>query len=83
MLRDGTCFGPRGGGTSTSGSFLKAPIVAYVRSPGLRDAHPGAGRTHKGHRMKTIKWYAFRATMFLGTVAAAVAVFDPNWSRRW
>lgn len=33
--------------------------------------------------MKTIKWYAFRATMFLGTVAAAVAVFDPNWSRRW
>lgn len=32
--------------------------------------------------MKTIKWYAFRATMFLGTIAAVAMVF-PETAKRW
>ncbi len=32
--------------------------------------------------MKTIKWYAFRATMFLGTIAAVVTVFGQT-AKRW
>jgi hypothetical protein len=31
--------------------------------------------------MKTIKWYAYRATMFLGTVAAAFVVIGSG--KRW
>ena len=31
--------------------------------------------------MKTLKWYAYRATMFLGTVAAAFLVVDSG--KRW
>jgi hypothetical protein len=32
--------------------------------------------------MKTIKWYAYRATMFLGTIAAVVAIYDQG-GKRW
>jgi hypothetical protein len=32
--------------------------------------------------MKTIKWYAYRATMFLATIAAAVAV-SGEFGKRW
>ncbi len=32
--------------------------------------------------MKTVKWYAYRATMFLGTIAALFAVF-PHSGKRW
>ncbi len=32
--------------------------------------------------MKTIKWYAYRAGMFLGTIAAVVAVFGQT-AKRW
>jgi hypothetical protein len=32
--------------------------------------------------MKTVKWYAFRATMFLGTVAAAFAIVGQT-AKRW
>jgi hypothetical protein len=32
--------------------------------------------------MKTVKWYAFRAAMFLGTIAAAFALF-PDTAKRW
>jgi hypothetical protein len=31
--------------------------------------------------MKTIKWYAYRATMFLGTVAAMFVVIESG--KRW
>ncbi len=31
--------------------------------------------------MKTVKWYAYRATMFLGTVAAAFLIIDSG--KRW
>jgi hypothetical protein len=31
--------------------------------------------------MKTIKWYAYRATMFLGTVAATFFIIDSG--KRW
>ena len=32
--------------------------------------------------MKTVKWYAYRATMFLGTVAAVFAFFGDG-GKRW
>lgn len=32
--------------------------------------------------MKTAKWYAYRATMFLGTIAA-VFTFLPDTAKRW
>jgi hypothetical protein len=32
--------------------------------------------------MKTIKWHAYRATMFLGTVAAFFLVFADT-AKRW
>lgn len=31
--------------------------------------------------MKTFKWYAYRATMFLGTIAAGFAFIDS--AKRW
>ncbi len=32
--------------------------------------------------MKTLKWYAYRATMFLGTIAAAIMV-SGEFGKRW
>lgn len=32
--------------------------------------------------MKTLRWYAYRVTMFLGTIAAAVA-FSSDFGKRW
>ncbi len=32
--------------------------------------------------MKTVKWYAYRATMFLGTIAAAFVVYGQT-AKRW
>jgi hypothetical protein len=32
--------------------------------------------------MKTAKWYVYRATMFLGTIAAVVAIL-PDFGKRW
>jgi hypothetical protein len=32
--------------------------------------------------MKTFKWYAYRATMFLGTIAAGFALFADS-AKRW
>jgi hypothetical protein len=39
------------------------------------------GRT-KDAAMKTVKWYAYRATMFLGTIAAVIAVWGEG-GKRW
>jgi hypothetical protein len=30
-----------------------------------------------------VKWYAYRAVMFLGTIAAALAIFPEGGGRRW
>ncbi len=32
--------------------------------------------------MKTAKWYAFRASMFLGSIAALLMIF-PQSAKRW
>ena len=33
--------------------------------------------------MKTVKWYAYRATMFLGTIAAVIAFAGGDGGKRW
>ena len=39
------------------------------------------GQIGKGHGMKTARWYAYRATMFLGTIAAGFMFIDA--AKRW
>jgi hypothetical protein len=62
---------------------------------GHSDRQPPAGRVEIFHArselaqrlpkgpslMKTLKWYGYRATMFLGTIAAGFAIIDS--CKRW
>jgi hypothetical protein len=70
------------GSTSTYGSFLDEDISGYVLGPGLREGHPAAGRTIRGSVMKNVKWHIYRATMFLGTIAACITMLEQT-AKRW
>ena len=70
----------RRAGTSTNGSFLMVPRSAYVRIPPREG--PTSHSCEKGIIMKpTLKWYAHRATLFLGSLAAFAFVI--NGAKRW
>ena len=59
----------RRGGTGTFGSYLLGRVTDYGRIPAqARWAHL-AGTT-EGNRMKTLKWYVYRASMLMGSLAA-------------
>lgn len=81
MVRTRTCAFRRPG-TSTYGLFRVPGPPDYVHGLGLQEVQPAAGRTHKDLPMKTAKWYAFRASMFLGSIAALLMIF-PQSAKRW
>ena len=80
-------------GTSTlrSTGYQYLRVIPAAWSVGLRSwslrtrvTHPATEEMQQGRdtgMKSTIKWYAYRATMFLGTIAAGFLVIDG--SRRW
>ena len=67
-------------GTSTFGPFRSTGPGGYVRGPPREGPHL-AGTRQGTPTMTTLKWYAQRATMLLGTFAAFVVVI--NGAKRW